>query len=413
MARAASFSVKAGSVEVPVYFRRRTVDGKRYPEFTVVFYGADGKRLRRSFGDPEKARMEAHRVAASLSRGHSEATQFTAAEATLYGRAVSLLKPLDIPLVAAIEEYVAARALLPAGTSLKDAARDLARNLHLTDSRPVRDIVDELLADRESAARSEVHLRDLRTRLGRFADVFQCPLGSVSAAMVRHIIHDLKTAAGKPVTNRTRKNCLRIVASLYHFAGKRRYIPPALVEDVRGIEAPKAVSGEAAIWTPKEMRALLAAAKPYLIPALAIGGFAGLRTAEIARLDWKDIRIGEGVIILAATKTKTASRRVVPILPNLSEWLKPHQCESGAVSQAATANQLSIQFARTSKRAGFAWLPNALRHSFCSYRLAVTHDPARVATEAGNSPAMIHRCYKALTTEAEGLEWFSIVPDQP
>ncbi|MEN9677982.1 MAG: hypothetical protein RIS76_3878 [Verrucomicrobiota bacterium] len=40
-------------------------------------------------------------------------------------------------------------------------------------------------------------------------------------------------------------------------------------EDVHRIEAPKAVSGEAAIWTPKEMGALLAAAKPHRIPALA------------------------------------------------------------------------------------------------------------------------------------------------
>jgi hypothetical protein len=56
------------------------------------------------------------------------------------------------------------------------------------------------------------------------------------------------------------------------------------------------------------------------------------------------------------------------------------------------------------------WVRNGLRHSFCSYRLAVTHDPARVATEAGNSPNMIHRHYKALVTEKEGHEWFSIVP---
>jgi hypothetical protein len=35
--------------------------------------------------------------------------------------------------------------------------------------------------------------------------------------------------------------------------------------------------------------------------------------------------------------------------------------------------------------AGIKWKKNALRHSFCSYRLAVIEDAAKVAYEAGNS----------------------------
>jgi hypothetical protein len=42
--------------------------------------------------------------------------------------------------------------------------------------------------------------------------------------------------------------------------------------------------------------------------------------------------------------------------------------------------------------------------------LAFTSDPARVATEAGNSPVMVHRHYKALVTEAQAKEWFNIFP---
>lgn len=48
------------------------------------------------------------------------------------------------------------------------------------------------------------------------------------------------------------------------------------------------------------------------------------------------------------------------------------------------------------------WRHNALRHSFCSYWLAVTKNSATTAHEAGNSPAMIHRHYHALSTEADG-----------
>ncbi len=378
-----------------------------------AYYDTAGKRVRRSFSDREKAQAEAERVAAALSRGQAEAVEFTAADAEKYGRAIRLLKPTGIPLLAAVEEYVDARTILPTGFTLKQSAKHLADAVQATDTRPVREIVEELLNDREAAGCSEVHLRDLRFRLGRFADAFQCPLGSVSAGLVREFIQNLKTDAGKPLANRTRRNVLRIVSGLYHFAGKRKYIPGALVEDVRAIEAPKAAPSEAGIWTLEEMSRILTEAKPYLIPALAVGAFVGLRIAEIARLDWKDVRLSEGVIVLAATKTKTASRRVVPILPNLSQWLTPHAQESGPVSPASTANTLAIQFSRTGERAGLKWIPNALRHSFCSYRLATTHDAARVATEAGNSASMVHRHYKSLVTEAQGKEWFSIVPDRP
>jgi hypothetical protein len=56
------------------------------------------------------------------------------------------------------------------------------------------------------------------------------------------------------------------------------------------------------------------------------------------------------------------------------------------------------------------WKKNALRHSFCSYRLAVIKDVAQVSLEAGNSPQMIHAHYKSLVTEKQGLEWFNIFP---
>ena len=56
------------------------------------------------------------------------------------------------------------------------------------------------------------------------------------------------------------------------------------------------------------------------------------------------------------------------------------------------------------------WKANALRHSFISYRVALTKDIAAVALEAGNSPKMIFAHYRELCTEAEAREWFSILP---
>ena len=60
-----------------------------------------------------------------------------------------------------------------------------------------------------------------------------------------------------------------------------------------------------------------------LVPFLAIGAFAGLRHAEILRLDWAEVDLAGGHIEVKAAKAKTASRRLVPITKNLRQWLTP------------------------------------------------------------------------------------------
>ena len=53
---------------------------------------------------------------------------------------------------------------------------------------------------------------------------------------------------------------------------------------------------------------------------------------------------------------------------------------------------------------------NGLRHSFCSYRLAVTKSAVQVALEAGNSPKMLFENYRELVTEKDALAYFGILP---
>ena len=60
----------------------------------------------------------------------------------------------------------------------------------------------------------------------------------------------------------------------------------------------------------------------------------------------------------------------------------------------------------------FTWKPNALRHSYASYRLADVKDAARVALEMGNSPSMLFRNYRELVTEQQAQEWFALTPAQ-
>ena len=43
------------------------------------------------------------------------------------------------------------------------------------------------------------------------------------------------------------------------------------------------------------------------LPALAIGAFAGIRTAEVCRLDWSEVNLEKGLIEIKKGKAKTRS----------------------------------------------------------------------------------------------------------
>ena len=67
---------------------------------------------------------------------------------------------------------------------------------------------------------------------------------------------------------------------------------------------------------------------------------------------------------------------------------------------------------KAGKEAPFRWKRNGLRHSFCSYRLAVLKNAHEVSLEAGNSPNMIFKHYRELVGPEDAQAWFSTSPIQ-
>jgi integrase len=190
---------------------------------------------------------------------------------------------------------------------------------------------------------------------------------------------------------------------------------------------------EVEIFTPEEMTLLLALAPANLVPFLSIGAFAGLRSAEIERLDWSKVDVDGGYITVDASIAKTNSRRLVPITPNLKAWLQDYKKPHGKVLELANVvnalkrlvtaaretetlkaeikAEVGGQRSEVSGNGAFEWKHNALRHSFCSYRLADVKSAAQVALEAGNSPQMIFEHYRELVTEKAAKAWFATGPE--
>jgi Site-specific recombinase XerC len=140
---------------------------------------------------------------------------------------------------------------------------------------------------------------------------------------------------------------------------------------------------------------------------LAIGAFAGLRDAEIRRLHWNEIDLARGFVEVTAAKSKTARRRLVPIRPNLAEWLRPYAGMTGSVVPVMARSKLE----RVRKVASVRWPHNALRHSFASYRLAAIHDAPRVASELGHTnPQLLYAHYRELVLPEEAERYWKISP---
>jgi integrase len=141
---------------------------------------------------------------------------------------------------------------------------------------------------------------------------------------------------------------------------------------------------------------------------LAIGAFAGLREAEIQRLDWSEVDLARGHIEVKAAKAKSARRRIVPIQANLARWLRPYSGMKGGVVPIGARKKLD----HVRKTADLArWPKNGLRHSFASYRLAAIHDAPRVAAELGHTgPQMLYSTYRELVLPEEAERYWKIEP---
>ena len=398
-------TITEGNAAVKIYRRARGKGKARREIFEVVDRTrGPGLRRLRGFGDYRAARAEAKRIAEQLATGKATAAAMLGTEAASYGLAVELARPTGQSLELVAANY--ARAFELVGDAVVEACKYYAtRRPDLLTRKTVAEVVAELLATKESRQASTRYLSDLRQRLSRFAEAFAVDIGTVTTGDVQRFLDGLKLAP------RTVKNFRTSLHTLFQFAEARGYVFKGgnPVEDTEEI---KANGGAIEIYTAAEIAALLKAAPKTFLPFVALGAFAGLRTAEIARLEWHAVDLAGGFVTVGADKAKTRTRRLVPVSPNLAGWLAPYTEQKGRVWKG-DRNEMDDARAAAVKAACVAWKHNALRHSFCSYRLAQIQDVAQVALEAGNSPQMIFQHYRELVRPEAARQWFAIAPEAP
>jgi integrase len=391
--------IRVGRITVPVY-RRQAPSG--HVCFQVANY-AQGKRRLDSYPDEATALEEAGKLARQLSERNVVAAGMTNAQAADYASAVQTLAPFNVNLSATVGTVAECLKLVGDLPNIHAAVKFYAaRNKKIT-RKSFADVVSELLAIKEARRASPRYMEDLRYRLNRMADGFLKEIGNVTTAEVQEWLDSQKFSAQGYADYRSRLHLL------FQFAVARGY---AVDNPVTGVERVKLRAGDVEVFTPTEMARLLKAAPAEFLPCLALGGFAGLRSAEVERLEWSDINLAERFIVVGASQAKTAGRRIVPISDNLAEWLQSYAQQQGQLWQAAHDKFYEAQ-QDTAQAAGVKWKANALRHSYASYRFALTNDAGRVAGECGNSAAVIHRHYRELVKKSDAERWFNMKPEAP
>jgi integrase len=299
------------------------------------------------------------------------------------------------------ETLEAERILAPYQVTVLDAARDYVRRMELvTKSETVGNAVTALLAAKQADNLRPRYLKDLRNRLKRFAEEFgDRKLADISVAEIDGWLRGLCLS---PLSRNTFR--LRLSA-LFEYGRQRGWTSTNPVPDVRRVKVNAGLPG---ILEPEQVARLLEAASSETLPYIAIGAFAGLRSAELERLEWRDIHFDEHLIEVRALTSKTASRRFVTIRPNLLAWLEPYRAKSGRICPP----NLYKRLVEDRRRAGIMrWPNNCLRHSFASYHLAHFRDVKDLALEMGHTRSEVtFRHYRELVRPAEAERFWKIAP---
>jgi integrase len=367
--------------------RRHTIRVRKYHDSNrphlrfVVNYREAGNRKRAFFETKAEAETFAQNRNIELKNSGREGAEFPTALRVMAQNAVEKLKPFGKTIDDAIAHYVA---------HLKASEKSCT----------AVQLVRELVKAKESDGASASHLRDIRCRLNVFAEKFD---GQMVATITGPQIDSwLRSLPFSPFT-RNRYRGLSVMA--FNYAMRHGY---AAANPALGAAKAKVVGKAPGILTVTETARLMEAASPDILPYLAIGAFAGLRRAELERLDWSEVDFESGLIEVKTAKAKTATRRLVTMQPNLREWLLPVRKHKGNV----TPEDFDKQFVAARAAAGIEeWPENALRHSFASYHMAHFKNAASTALELGHHDSRVtFGHYRQLVKPKDAERYWNIKP---
>ena len=287
--------------------------------------------------------------------------------------------------------------------------------------------VEKFLAYKETRV-GDRHAADLKAHLKRFAaDYGDRAFQSVTTAELEKWLSELRSRLHGnavsdapllgPLARNHHRTSLRTLFGYATAKGRAWCAHNPLID----LDPEKVKTGEPLTYAPEAVQRIMQAAldnRPELVPVLALGFFAGLRTSEAVAFDLGRLDFTADEFKLATGKT---GARSCPFPPSCKAWIEAQPRRQGPAwivppatirskGKASPAYGMVGAMRELFEVAGVVKITNGARHSFITYRCAETRNEARVADECGNSAAMVKKHYRNITSAAAAKKFFAIRP---
>lgn len=154
----------------------------------------------------------------------------------------------------------------------------------------------------------------------------------------------------------------------------------------------------------------------------ALGFFAGVRTAEIMRMEWSDVNLEEGYVRVSMPKgvTNGARPRIVELEPCAAAWVDVFRCAGNGIPRTGALVEDARSITDWKKRhlepLGLSWgndeYRNVMRHTYATMHVAAFRNPPGTALNMGHGHAsgVLERHYMGLAARAEAEAHWRIFP---
>ncbi|MEQ1851401.1 MAG: hypothetical protein ABMA01_07390 [Chthoniobacteraceae bacterium] len=315
-----------------------------------------------------------------------------------------------------MQAQAAAELLKPHGATIIEAVRIALPILQTRGkSIPVSAAVELFLEDYKmnggpkTAVPSASYLDYLSDMLGPFKRLYgDRVIANVDTAEIEALLQGRKKAGAV-----TRQSYIRAISAFYGWCVRKGYRLDNPLPKLRK-QLPKT---EVSILSIEAAEKVLNAAHREEIATVSLALFSGIRIAEFHKrvrdsrggerdvwLDWKDVDLKALQIFVAPELDKNRHGRYVDISRNAVIWLNEVKRAFGPVMPENWRERRQA----IEKRSGVELPQNVLRHSYCSYRIALDQDYHKAAANVGNSPAMLRKHYVRVMPRKLGEAYFRI-----
>lgn len=272
---------------------------------------------------------------------------------------------------------------------------------------PLGEFAAKFVAMRQAEGVSRTNYTSEVTRLGRFTAYMgkNKPGNSVTPADVRAWMENLSRKGLGP---KSVHHHLRTLSMAFGRGVAEGWV---LKNPCLAVQAPKLEIKEVSVLALADAIRLFEVNKGTRVALyMALEAFGGLRFSSAFRMSRAEINLEEKTIILPAAKHKSGKRQILEGLPeNLWAWIRAADAagHNWKMSRVVYDREKKAAF----EKAGVSKFCNVLRHSFCSYHVALHQDAAKTAVLMQHTnQAMLYRHYKGLALRADAERYFSIKP---